>query len=207
MGLYCSFTPEDLGYPEVLETEVLGVHLEVPVDYSAALEGFCETFMDVSTSLVPVDTGFLQSTLNAQSSGEEAYAEATAEYAQYVEYGTWKMEEQPYFEPAVDEGAATFFELADEAVDNASKELEEEAEAVMDEYMAEMEAQMGGMGQDTGNFLGNMAMAVVAFIVLFPILVNVYGIMDSLGLTGGSGGSIDITGSSGGGGMIDIEIT
>ena len=203
MGLYCSFTPEDLGYPENLETEVLGVHLEVPVDYSAALEGFVDTFLSVSTSLVPVDTGFLQSTLDAGSTESDAYAEASAEYAQYVEYGTWKMGAQPYFEPAVDEGAATFFQMADEAVEEASRILEDEAEAVMDEFLAEMEERME---QTAGSFIGNLAIAVVAFVVLFPVLVMAYGIMDSLGLTG-SGTSIDITGSGGGGGMIDIEIT
>ena len=203
MGLYASFTPEDLGYPESLETEVLGVHLEVPVDYSAALEGFVDTFLSVSTNLVPIDTGFLQSTLDAGSSGSDAYAEASAEYAQYVEYGTWKMEAQPYFEPAIDEGAATFFQMADEAVEEASRILEDEAEAVIEEYEAEMEQQMS---ESMGSFLGNVAMAVIAFVVLFPILVMAYGIADSLGLTG-SGASIDISGTGGGGGLIDIEIT
>lgn len=202
MGLYCSFTPEELGYPDIVKTEVLGVHLEVSVDYSAALEGFVDTFLSVSTSLVPVDTGFLQSTLDAGSSGDEAYAEASAEYAQYVEYGTWKMEAQPYFEPAVDEGAATFFQLADEAVDEASRILEDEAEAVIEEFEAQMEQEQ----KEMGSFLGSVAMSVIAYIVLFPVLVMAYGIADSLGLTG-SGASIDITSSGGGGGLIDIEIT
>lgn len=201
MGLYCSFTPGDLGYPDTLDTEVLGVHLEVPVDYSAALQGFCDTFLAVSTSLVPVDTGFLQSTLDAGASSEDAYAEASAEYAQYVEYGTWKMGAQPYFEPAVDEGAATFFQMADEAVDEASRILEDEAEAVIEEYEDQMEEEMS---QSFGSFMGSLAMAVVAFVVLFPVLVMAYGIADSLGLTGG--GSYDISGLGGAGGMIDIEI-
>ena len=201
MGLYCSFTPESLGYPDVVETDVLGTHLKVQVDYSQALEDFCSTFLEVSTSLVPVDTGFLQSTLDAQTSGDEAYAEATAEYAQYPEYGTWCQEAQPYFEPAVDAASEAFFAGADQAVDDASKELEDMAEEVMEEFQEEMAAQMEG-----GNFLASLAMAAAMYVVLFPVLVNVYGIMDSLGMTGNNGGSnVDIS-ASGAGGLIEVEI-
>lgn len=202
MGLYCSFTPESLGYPNIVETEILGTYLEVQVDYSQALEDFCSTFLDVSTSLVPVDTGFLKSTLDAQTDGEGAYAEATAEYAQYPEYGTWCQEAQPYFEPAVDAASEAFFIGADQALDDASKELEDMAEVVMEEFQEEMEEQM----ENGGGFLGSLAMMAAIYVVLFPILVNAYGILDSLGLVGNNGGSnIDIS-ASGGGGLIEIEI-
>jgi hypothetical protein len=42
---------------------------------------FTDTFMEVSRELVPVDTGFLQSSLKCSNSGMIIEAEATAEYA------------------------------------------------------------------------------------------------------------------------------
>lgn len=192
MGLYCSFTPEDLGYPMTIEQEILGTIIEIPVDYSLALEAFCSTFLDNATSLVPVDTGFLQSTIESDSDGEEAWAEAGAEYAQYVEYGTWKMDAQPYFEPAVEAGLAAFQALAGEAVDEAQREMEDILQGMIDAFTASAETM--------GDFLGGLAMAAVAYIILFPILVNLYGIMESL--TGDKN-----VGYGGISSMVDIIIT
>ena len=59
MGLYASFTPEELGYRVSLAQTVLGEYLTVDVEYGPACEAFCETFLDVATDLVPVDTGYL----------------------------------------------------------------------------------------------------------------------------------------------------
>jgi HK97 gp10 family phage protein len=65
-----------------------------------------EIGMDVVTEmqqLVPVDTGALQDSIgyNISNTGELTF-EATEEYAGAVEYGTSKMEAQPYFNPPLD---------------------------------------------------------------------------------------------------------
>lgn len=51
---------------------------------------------------VPVDTGFLKGSIGlALTVGKlEAVVEPTAHYATYVEYGTYKMQSQPYMRPA-----------------------------------------------------------------------------------------------------------
>lgn len=196
MGLYCSFTPEDLGYPETVQTSFMGEEIIVEVDYSQALEVFCDTFLEIATDLVPVDTGFLQSTIDSGSDGYGAWAEASAEYAQYPEYGTWCQEEQPYFRPAVEAGLEVFVEEAGEAVNEADRILGDELDAMIEAFTAEAQ------GLD---FFAGLAMSVIAYVVLFPILVNVYGIIDSL--TGGNAGTQNTVANGGGIGLIDIIIT
>lgn len=97
MGLRARFSViDDLGYPA--QTPELGL----PVDYSEGCDVFAEAWLDAATDLVPVDTGYLQSTLDAEADDEGCTCETLCDYAQYVEYGTIKMEAQPYFEPALD---------------------------------------------------------------------------------------------------------
>ena len=97
MGLRARFSViDDLGYPE--STPELGL----PIDYSEGCEKFVEAWLEAATDMVPVDTGYLQSTLDASSMGDECICETLCDYAQYVEYGTYKMEAQPYFEPALE---------------------------------------------------------------------------------------------------------
>jgi HK97 gp10 family phage protein len=51
---------------------------------------------------VPVDTGFLKSTIQKVGSGASWIVTATANYAGYVEFGTRKMAAQPYLRPALE---------------------------------------------------------------------------------------------------------
>ena len=202
MGLYASFTPEELGYRAELSQSVLGEYLEVEVDYGPACEAFCETFLDVATDLVPVDTGYLQSTIDADTDGFFCECMADAEYAQYVEYGTWKMDAQPYFEPALDAGLEVFYELAGEAMDEAQQILQEMAEDVI----ASAQEAMGG-GEE-GGFMEQMGGALLGGLMLFalfPILVNLYGIFQAFNVNAsfGSHGR----GSGGGGGAVEVIIT
>ena len=96
MGLYEKFDViDDFHYTS--ETPFF----KIKPDYSEGCKVFVETFLRVSQSLVPVDTGYLYSTLTASQLNETSCeAMADCEYAQYVEYGTWKQKAQPYFEPA-----------------------------------------------------------------------------------------------------------
>jgi hypothetical protein len=93
MGLYTEFDAVDMGYPNELTggDESIG-EASVLIDYSEACEAFVETFLRVSRELVPVNTGYLKSTIDAGTDGSWCYAEATADYAEYVEYGTSYMD-------------------------------------------------------------------------------------------------------------------
>ena len=51
------------------------------VDYSDAFAAFADAFYSYATDLVPVDTGYLQSTISASSDDWSMTAEASAHYA------------------------------------------------------------------------------------------------------------------------------
>lgn len=54
--------------------------------------------------LCPVDTGFLRNSITVDSvTPMEAIIAPHTDYAEYVEFGTSRMEAQPYMRPALDE--------------------------------------------------------------------------------------------------------
>lgn len=190
MGLYAEIDIIDgWGFPFDLTggNDKIGYE-SVQVDYSYACQVFVSTFIKVATELVPVDTGYLRSTINADTDGfSYCYAEATADYAQYVEYGTWCMDAQPYFEIALAEACAAAGLEAQAAVDVAQEILEGLLQGLMDAAMGAFGVGPGGVGGSFGGFLGGLALFIGLAFLLFPIMVNLYGIMDSLfnPLTGG----------------------
>lgn len=196
MGLYAYFdviaagmpqevTASDIGYPEYDDK------LDpIEVDYAGAVGHMCETFMSVATELVPVDTGYLQSTIHTEAGATYAEFFAEAEYAQYVEYGTIKMGAQPYFQPALDEALEVFIVEAMLAYKMAAQQMEAMLKGVMEAAMQSVATMMGesfagftpqGLGQmSTGAYLGGLAFGMAIMILAFPLLVNLYGIMDTL---------------------------
>ena len=191
MGLFVEFSIQDLGFPDVIEAEIDGEIISEEPDYGPACDAFVETFLDVAKSLVPVDTGYLKSTIDAGSDGfSYCWAEATAEYAQYVEYGTSYMEAQPYFTPALAEALAVCLEEAQIAVDEAQAWVEEQVEAIL-ESMMEASMAMAGGGVSFGSFIGGLAIFVGMGLLLFPLLANFYGLLDTIArpFMGGSRGS------------------
>lgn len=190
MGLYAEVDIiNDWGFPEQLTggDATIG-EASVSVNYSAACSIFVETFMEVAKELVPVDTGYLRSTIDAGTDGFSfCYAEATAEYAQYVEYGTWCMEAQPYFELALEEACQAAGIEAQAAVNDAQQTLEVILQNMMEAARSAAGADAGGMIGGFGSFLGGMFLFIGIALLLFPLLVNIYGIMDTLfgPLTGG----------------------
>lgn len=197
MGLYAYFdvatcglpdevTAGDVGYPEM---EDMAEPIEV--DYSSALGLMVSTFLEVANSLVPVDTGYLQSTISAETDGG-TYAEffADAEYAQYVEYGTIKMGAQPYFEPALDQALEVFITEAMQALTMAQQQMEAILQDIMAAAMETVATMMGepfggftpqGLGQmSTGAYFGGLLFGTAIMFLAFPLLVNLYGIMDTL---------------------------
>lgn len=197
MGLYAYFdvascglpdeiTASDIGYPE-LDDEADPVE----VDYSGALGHMVSTFMEIATELVPVDTGYLRSTIHAETDGAtNAEFFADAEYAQYVEYGTWKMGAQPYFQPALNEALEVFITEAMQAYTEAQQVMQMICQDIMATAMATVADMMGepfggfnpmGLGQmSSGAFFGGLGLGLLSMIILFPILVNLYAILDTI---------------------------
>lgn len=160
------------------------VEVTVQVDYSDAFAAFADAFYSYAVDLVPVDTGYLQSTISASSDDWSITAEASAHYAQYVEFGTWKMAAQPYFIPALE---YAWGETAD-AFQQAVQDAMDEAEARLDAMGASQGGAEGGFGMGFGGFLGALLGAV------FVGMLNILGDM----LSGGTQITYD-GGSSGGG--------
>lgn len=55
----------------------------------------------------PVDTGRLRASLAYEVTGDAAFVGTNVEYAPHVEYGTVKMEAQPYLRPALLDNIST----------------------------------------------------------------------------------------------------
>ena len=165
MGLLCHLDVIELGFPASLTVDFNGIPIEVPIDYSFALEAFGVTFYDIATILVPVDTGYLRSTIDWESDGEyvcEVWADA--EYAQYPEFGTWCQAPQPYFTPAVEQAFEVFAELAQEAAQDAQDELEQEIAAVAQAMDNDDAGLSDGAMSFIGIFIALIIMALLEFV-------------------------------------------
>lgn len=123
MGLRCEFNIDSLGLP--FATPIYSI----PIDYSHGFQVLVDAFIMYSTMMVPVDTGYLQSTLTGYSYGDGVLLETDCDYAEYVEFGTMFSRAQPYFEPAVRMAIATAIPYWDQAVHSAL-EIEKRYEAI-----------------------------------------------------------------------------
>ena len=86
----------------VLMNRIPEVIAHVEAVSRAAPKRFADKVLATSQGNVPVDTGALKASGYSESgeSGKTAEVGYTAEYAGYVEYGTYKMSAQPYLGPA-----------------------------------------------------------------------------------------------------------
>jgi HK97 gp10 family phage protein len=77
----------------------------------AAVKASADRIAQKARNYAPVDTGALRNSIEAVSNiaGKEAEVRVSAPYAAYVEYGTYKMDAQPFLTPAVREEEAAFF--------------------------------------------------------------------------------------------------
>lgn len=173
MGLFVEFdVVDDFGYLDMTEEYAI-----IP-DYSEGCQIFADTFLEIAQQLVPVDTGYLRSTLTAEGNDTYCFAETDCEYAQYPEFGTWCQAEQPYFRPAL--------ELALEAArpywDQAEEEALEEEQALLEEEQAEEQALMQMQSQNRGPesigginfsspaaFIGSIIGAFIAAVVITTV--------------------------------------
>ncbi len=68
-----------------------------------SIEACLQDMVDYAKAIVPVDTGYLQRSIDWVAMGEgEWHFRAMAGYASYVELGTSRMRAQPFMQPAVD---------------------------------------------------------------------------------------------------------
>lgn len=209
MGLYASFDViGDFGFIEATET------WGIEPNYGDGCDAFVSTFLSSATGLVPVDTGYLQSTIGADTDGHSfCECEADAEYAQYVEYGTWKMAAQPYFTPALEEALAAaepLWQLAQEEAIREDEMLTEEEEA---EREAQAQAQQQGNGPQVGgvSYGGSLAQMAAQVIATAIVAMVVAFVQAATGHDFTKGGDSDGKGKGdSGGGMVflpDIIIT
>lgn len=79
----------------------------VEANSRAAPKRVADRVVATAKDMVPVDTGYLQSSIEAVSiqAGKTAEVYANAPYAAYVEYGTYKMAAQPFLGPAFQQHA------------------------------------------------------------------------------------------------------
>lgn len=166
MGLRFSATPEDFGLPLEEDVVVKDLFETVVYDYSEGCDIFVDTFLAIATDLVPVDTGNLMNSLDASTDGTEVTAETDCEYAEYVEYGTWKMAAQPYFLPALEEALAAAFDVWVEAREEQYMEV---AEMLLEEWEEMQEEEEEEDDDSGGSFIGNLLGMFFLAIVLFAI--------------------------------------
>ena len=165
MGLRANINAMDQGFPMTADVG----DISIPVDYSEAAEVFKAMFLDVARQLVPVRTGYLKSTIAAEigeASIGEVTAEASAEYAQYVEFGTYRQMAQPYFIPAIEAALEEWGLAAQKAYDEAL----EEAQAAYEAEQAQQQSQEAGGAPVGGGFLGGLAL--LGLLLIFTIFIE-----------------------------------
>ena len=170
MGLFVEFDViDDLGYLDMTEEYAI-----VP-DYSEGCQVFAITFLEVARQLVPVDTGYLRSTLKAEGDDTYCYAETDCEYAQYPEFGTWCQAEQPYFRPALEQAimaAKRYWDRAQqEALIQEEMLIEAEEDEEEDNFYSTKSSFTGGIG-----FIG-LAWFLLAMFFIAVIIVSIEAIM------------------------------
>lgn len=160
MGLLVEFDlVNDFGF--MTETP----ELKIPIDYEDGMNEFETIFMDTIDELCPVDTGFLHDSIQVETDDTSVKAWTDCEYAQYVEYGTWKQRAQPYFEPALEAALNEAMSSWKEAMEEALEEEREELQEQLEQEQAEAE---GG-----GNLFGGGITTMIAILVATVIVESI----------------------------------
>lgn len=87
---------------------------------AATVEGVAKQVLQQAQVIVPVDTGELYSSGNLETQQEAemvwGFVNFDSGHAAYVEFGTYKMQAQPYLRPAMDAAKALLLDTARENV-------------------------------------------------------------------------------------------
>ena len=95
MGLYASLNLSQLGFWGTTRNG------QFPVDYNTGNSIFLNTFHTETATNCPVRTGNLLGSIHGSVSGMSGEFYTQCDYAEYVEYGTWRQSAKPYFENAL----------------------------------------------------------------------------------------------------------
>ena len=90
----------------------------------AQLLEWAESVRAEAERLVPVRTGYLQSTIFAKSQGWEIEVGAEAAYAAAVEFGTRYTRAKPFLAPAIEAYVPSLEQVLFEAIDQAKAEAQ-----------------------------------------------------------------------------------
>lgn len=139
------------------------------IDYTDAVREAVDEFMDAATSDVPVDTGTLQASISCETEymGFTAYADTN--YAEYVEYGTYKMEAQPYFEDNLES-------VAEELHANCVEIWQDAEQQDKEQYQAQIEARM----QEAQELGGESLLGMVLSSMLIGLLNGLFSIIQDM---------------------------
>lgn len=139
------------------------------IDYTDAVHEAVDEFMDAATSDVPVDTGTLQASIycDEEYMGFTAYADTN--YAEYVEYGTYKMEAQPYFEDNLES-------VAEELHANCVEIWQDAEQQDREQYQAQIEARM----QEAQELGGESLLGMVLSSMLIGLLNGLLSIIQDM---------------------------
>ena len=139
------------------------------IDYSDAIREAVDEFMDAATSDVPVDTGTLQASISCEAEymGFTAYADTN--YAEYVEYGTYKMDAQPYFEDNLES-------VAEELHANCVEIWQDAEQQDREQYQAQIEARM----QEAQGLGGESLLGMVLSSMLIGLLNGLLSIIQDM---------------------------
>lgn len=107
------------------------------IDYESVYEIFEEIFQDCYEEYVPVRTGNLRDSLVIRRKKHEIRVEVKCDYAEYVEFGTWCMEAQPYFSTALEIACMYAQLVAENIVWNAVQEEMDELATLHPDYYNE----------------------------------------------------------------------
>ena len=108
--------------PETFAARLRDFPVESRPLIKALMDDAAETGLNVATRLVPVDTGVLHDSIKFRATTNHGWAfllkaEASADYATFVEEGTSRMPPRPFLQPGVEAAADQIEDLIGIMVD------------------------------------------------------------------------------------------
>jgi HK97 gp10 family phage protein len=86
-------------------------------EIASALQEAADIFIQNAQGNAPVDTGFLRDNIFVSDSSDTSITiTSEAGYSGFVEYGTRKMDSQPFFEPAIEQSMSEIEQLITDAI-------------------------------------------------------------------------------------------
>src|SRR6266496_1441956 len=88
---------EIIGLPQLQQFFNITAPNAIKQGVNTGLQEIASASQSTTTSLAPVDTGFMQSEIHVSVSGDTIEAHAGADYSSFVDEGTSRMSAHPFF--------------------------------------------------------------------------------------------------------------